>query len=126
MEHFITYKKFNDIALAQELADVLNRHEIPYEINEESTLFNPTFYADETAKDYAVKINANDFIKVNEILKVEESKSIDTAEVDHYLYDFTNEELLDLISKPDEWSQYDNLLAVKILKERGVNVTENF
>nr|WP_082856117.1 hypothetical protein [Mucilaginibacter sp. L294] len=120
----ITYKKFNDIALANELAGVLEQHAIIYRVEEESTLFNPTFYADETAKDYTVKISADDFIKVNEILKNEEAQSVEAADSDHYLYGFTNEELTDLVSKPDEWSEFDNLLAFKILKQRGVNITE--
>jgi hypothetical protein len=120
----ITYKKFNDAALAGELADVLERNNIPYKVEEESTLFNPTFYADETAKDYAVKISANDFIKLNELLKTGEIENVEAADADHYLYNFTNEELTDLVSKPDEWSQFDNLLAVKILNERGVNITD--
>jgi hypothetical protein len=120
----ITYKKFNDIALANELAGILEQHDITYRIEEESTLFNPTFYADETAKDYAVKISANDFLRVNDIIKTEEAQNVEVADRDHYLYDFTNEELTDLISKPDEWSQFDNLLAVNILKERGVNLTD--
>jgi hypothetical protein len=120
----ITYKKFNDIALANDLAEVLQQHSIDHRVEEQFTSFNPTFYADETAKDYAVKISADDFLKVNEILKAEESQSVAAAETDHYLYDFTNEELTDLVSKPDEWSQFDNLLALKILKERGVNITD--
>lgn len=120
----ITYKKFNDIALANELAGVLEQHDITYRIEEESTLFNPTFYTDETAKDYAVKISADDFTRVHEILKNEETQSVEAADSDHYLYAFTNEELTDLVSKPDEWSEFDNLLAVKILKQRGVNITD--
>ncbi|GGH22240.1 hypothetical protein [Mucilaginibacter phyllosphaerae] len=120
----ITYKKFNDAALANQLAEVLQRHQINYNIVEEATLFNPTFYTDETAKDYAVKISADEFLKVDELLKAEESKSVDATDNDHYLYSFTNDELTDLIAKPDEWSQFDNLLAVKILKERGIYITD--
>jgi hypothetical protein len=87
-------------------------------------LFNPAFNTDETSKDYAVKISAGDFIRVNEILKSEEAQSVEAATNDHYLYAFTNEELTDLVAKRDEWSEFDNLLAVKILKERGVNITD--
>ena len=120
----ITYKKFNDIALASELAETLDRHNIKYRVEEESTLFNPAFNTDETSKDYVVQINADDFTKVNEILKNEEAEGVEVAGPDHYLYSFTNDELTDLVSKPDEWSEFDNLLAIKILKERGVNITD--
>jgi hypothetical protein len=120
----ITYKKFNDVGLANELAETLTRHNINYRVEEESTLFNPAFNTDETSKDYVVKINADDFTRVTEILRNEEAESVEATASDHYLYGFTNEELTDLVSKPDEWSEFDNLLAFKILKERGVNITE--
>jgi Rod binding domain-containing protein len=123
-EELITYKKFNDIGLANELTETLGRHNINYRVEENSALFNPAFNTDETSKEYAVKINADDFTKVNEILKSEETESVEAAGTDHYLYSFTNEELTDLVSKPDEWSEFDNLLAIKILKERGVSITE--
>jgi hypothetical protein len=120
----ITYKKFNDLALANDLAETLQKYSITYRIEEESTLFNPSFYADELSKDYAVKINAEDFITVNSILKTEERENINTVDKDHYLYDFTNAELIDLISKPDEWSPFDYQLATKLLNERGVEIND--
>lgn len=40
-------------------------------------------------------------------------------------FEFTNEELIDLVSKKDEWSKLDYLLAQKILKERGQEITHN-
>jgi hypothetical protein len=123
-EELITYKKFNDLALANDLAETLQKHNINYRVEEESTLFNPSFYTDELAKDYAVKINADDFITVNGILKAEEKERINTVNSDHYLYDFTDVELMDLISKPDEWSPFDCQLATKILNERGVDVND--
>ncbi|MFY8036838.1 MAG: hypothetical protein ACOVMQ_06705, partial [Cyclobacteriaceae bacterium] len=46
-------------------------------------------------------------------------------EKDYYLYSFTDEELFDLISKQDEWSEMDFYLAKKILTERGKDVSES-
>jgi hypothetical protein len=106
------------------LAGMLDRHGIVYEIEEQSSLFNPTFYADETAKDYEVKISPDDFIRVSELLKAEDTESVEAADSEHYLFKFTNEELKDLLGKPDEWSSFDYLLALKILKERGVEMNE--
>ena len=46
---------------------------------------------------------------------------MDVLNVDssHYLYSFSEEELLDILLKPDEWSVFDFELSRKILKERG-------
>ena len=81
----IAYKKFNDVGLANELAETLSRHNINYRVEEESTLFNPAFNTDETSKDYVVKINADDFTRVNLILRNEEAESVEAAGSDHYL-----------------------------------------
>jgi len=120
----ITYQKFNDAGLAEQLAEVLTKHGIAYKIEEQSFSFNPTFYADETAKDFAVKINAGDFERVNELLQTESAEEIKEVDDEHYLFKFTNEELTELVAKRDEWSAYDYQLALKILKERGVEMNE--
>jgi ATP-dependent Lon protease len=123
---FITYQKFNDIALANELAELLEQHSIIYRIEEDSLTFNPSFALnDELSKEYAVKISAGDFEQVNELLKQDASENIDAAEKDYYLFDFTDEELKDVIAKADEWNAFDVQLARKLLAERGKAVSDD-
>ncbi len=125
--NFITYQRFNDIALANNLADILQRHNIEYTIEEESLTFNPTFVLNnELANEYAVKIKSEDFEQVNQLLVEEEATNIDEVEVDYYLFKFTNDELIDLITKADEWSAFDYLLAQKILTERGITINDKY
>lgn len=40
----------------------------------------------------------------------------------YYLFDFSNHELMDLLRKNNEWSSFDQELALWILKERGREV----
>ena len=40
------------------------------------------------------------------------------------MFSFTNEELIEILSKPDEWSRQDFLIARKILEERGQHIKE--
>ena len=124
---FITYQRFNDIALPNNLADILQRHSITYTIEEESLTFNPTFVLNnELANEYAVKIKSEDFEQVNQLLVEEETTNIDEVEADYYLFKFTNDELIDLITKADEWSAFDYLLAQKILTERGITINDKY
>ncbi len=59
---FITYQRFNDPALANELAEQLDKRHIKYYVAEESQTVNPLFALNkEVSIEYAVKINANDF-----------------------------------------------------------------
>lgn len=121
---FITYQKFNDAALANELAELIKQHDIPYSVEEESAVFDPTFSYNPLAKDYAVKIRKRDFQILNQLLKEEESKNIGDIDKDYYLFSFANDELMEVITKADEWSAFDIVLARKILTDRGINISE--
>jgi hypothetical protein len=51
------------------------------------------------------------------------SSDLSQVDPDHYLFGFTNEELLALLAVPDEWSEFDYQLAIIILKDRGHEVS---
>jgi len=122
---FITYQKFNDPALADELAGQLEQHGIAYQIEEQSLTFNITFVLnDPLQKEYAVKIKSADFEKVNQLLKDDENKNIEDVDKDYYLFSFTDDELIDVVTKADEWSAFDVVLARKLLTERGKDISE--
>jgi hypothetical protein len=121
----IAFKSFNDVALANALTELLDHHNILYEVKESSLTFNPSFVNNtELSKEYTVKIKSGDFTKVNQLLNDNETDDINHVEKDYYLFDFTNDELLDILAKADEWSSFDYQLARKILTERGVDVND--
>ncbi len=115
---FITYQKFNDVALANALAELLEANNVKYFLEEEAPTFNPAFsYAD--TKEYILKVQPDDFEQVNNLLKKNANENIGEVESDYYLLSFTNQELLDVISKADEWNAFDVQLARRLLAERG-------
>lgn len=44
---------------------------------------------------------------------------------EHYFNNFTNEELIEVLQRKDEWSQFDVDLAKQMLTKRGVNLSED-
>lgn len=123
MPELLTFRKFNDIALATNLADVLAEHNIEYLLEESPDLFNPSFATrTEMSREYWVKINSDDFERANQILEEHESRFVEDVEPDHYLFGFDNDELMEIMNKPDEWSPFDHALAKKILKDRGITI----
>jgi hypothetical protein len=119
---FITYQIFNDPALADALAEQFENHHIKYLIVDESLPDNP--YVNRGGKAFAVKIKNADFKKANLLLKEDESEAITEIGKDYYLYSFTDDELMEVIIKADEWSPFDFVLARKILAERGKNMSD--
>jgi hypothetical protein len=102
----------------------LDKHDIPYRIEENSPSFNPTFINNELTKEYEVKIKSEDFTRVNQLLKDQANEDINQVEKDYYLFDFTNEELMEILTKADEWGSFDYQLARKILTDRSVEVND--
>ncbi|HTE00912.1 MAG TPA: hypothetical protein VK668_16585 [Mucilaginibacter sp.] len=121
---FITYQKFNDAALANALAEHLDDAGIEYYIEEESSGFDPSMVMSNSPIDYVVKIKGEDFEQVTQLIKEAESNNIEGIEDDYYLYEFTDEELMEILVKADEWSALDYVLAQKILAKRGKSLTE--
>jgi hypothetical protein len=117
----LTFQQFNDRGLAEILTSVLYENNIPYIIEEDSLTFNPSFVLnDELSKVYNVKISPNDFTRATQLLQENEDQSTEEIDKDYYLFQFTNDELMEVLEKADEWSSFDYVLAEKILKERGV------
>lgn len=71
-----------------------------------------------------VKIKSEDFELVNNILKEEELKNVDAIDKDYYLFRFTDDELMDVLIKADEWNAFDVVLARKLLAERGKIISD--
>jgi hypothetical protein len=50
---------------------------------------------------------------------------LDEVDKDYYLFSFSDAELAEIISRPDEWGHLDYQLAQKILKERGKGIDDS-
>ncbi|QEC76649.1 hypothetical protein [Mucilaginibacter ginsenosidivorax] len=121
----ILYKRFNDAALANALVDVLEEGDIEYDMEESTPSFDPGFRSNDLTVEYSIKINPGDFERANQLLNDKEQENVNHVDKDHYLFDFTDAELTDVLAKADEWSPFDYQLARKILIDRGVAISEN-
>lgn len=119
---FITFQKFNFKEDAVELASFLREKEIEYRIEDSSSGLDGNFGNTEFTKDCLIKLQQKDFEKADELLLQLSSRLIETVDSTHYLFDFTNEELKEIIVKKDEWNHFDYLLAQRILSERGEEI----
>jgi hypothetical protein len=120
---FITYKKFSEPERAIALTDLLSSQGIEFHLTEDRESLD-SLYGDKLLnKQFFVKIKKEDFAKADTILLTESAKELETVEKDHYLFSFTDEELFDILTKPDEWNEFDYQLAKKILLERGKDIS---
>lgn len=119
-ETYLTFQKFNDIELANEIAERLKQNDIECFVQDnQGKFFDPSFANNSVEADIAIKLKPDDFIKANKALEDYYKKHLDTVDKDYYLFEFSDTELIDIISKPDEWGKFDYQLAQKILKDKG-------
>jgi len=122
-EEFLMFQKFNSESQAIDFGSLLNENKIEFLIENISINFDPILSNNEFGKEYCVKIKKDDFEKANEILREKAKTEINEVRDDYYLLSFSDEELIDVIEKSDEWNKFDVELAQKLLKERGNEIT---
>lgn len=120
---FITFQKFNTKNDAIELIDFLETNHIEYVFEDTSLSYDPTFSNNGLEKEFRIRIKQQDFDKVEELLRSFSDVDIDEVEPSYYLLQFTDEELMEVIAKSDTWSPFDYALALKLLKNRGKDLS---
>ena len=123
-DQFVTFQKFTNVEEAEALKRILDEHQIAVELVDSSPNFDITFSGNTLQNEVRLKIRQSDFEKANALLEAQAEKEIAAYPDDHYLYEFEDGELMEILEKPDEWSKEDHMLALKILKDRGKEITE--
>lgn len=118
-----TFQKFNDAALADVIAEKLQTQGIDYEITNEAPLLDKTFIGNDLGSNIHLKIDPADFNRAHVILEEYYQSQLQNIDPDYYLLHFSNQELLEILQKPDEWGYMDYALAKKLLADRGEEVT---
>ncbi len=105
--------------VAEEMGKVLEREGIPFEIIQTRKYFDPSFAFNKVDPDINLRLRPEDFSRGREVLEAYYSELVGNTDADYYLFKFTDAELFDIVSKPEEWGIFDHALARKILDDRG-------
>ncbi len=119
---FSVFKKFPTIEQANEIASLLEENNIQVTLVNNSPALDITFSGNTLQNEFELKILPKDFEKAISILNNEVDISLDQLDKNHYLFEFSVSELFDILLKPDEWSEFDFLLARKILESKGEKI----
>lgn len=121
MEEFVTYRHLNSQESAEEIVELFNKNSIETRL-EKSRPSRIT--AKNFLENFVLKIRPSDFEKANALLLARIKEAFEHAGEDYYLYEFTDDELTDILLKRDEWAEFDFLMAQHLLKQRGKEITE--
>lgn len=126
MSEFSIFRRFNDIDAATEMKEAFQANGLKCKLIYDFLSTDITLPSKPTlAKEFQLMILSTDFETANKILEEKADEVLNCVNSDHYLFDFNNAELIEVLQKPDEWTPLDYKLARKILKDRGKDVDEN-
>lgn len=120
MDDFGIYRTFIDKQLASEINMILETGGISTKLIDNSPSFDISFANNPIDREIQLLIKQTDFTYADELLANTGEEKVDK---DHYLFDFSSDELYEILAKPDEWSQIDYKLSQKILIDRGEEIT---
>ena len=89
-------------------------------IIEDTSFSKDVFGSAGVTQEFLVKVNKQHYDRAVKFVQSYLVIEVQKIESDYYLFDFSNEELYELLATKHEWSRFDVLLAKKILKDRGL------
>jgi hypothetical protein len=120
MEEFIEYQRFLSIEDATPFIELLDVNQIPFKIDDYAMRFDLA----------ATSINPLEggvVIQVREIDKDKVDKlnqrSEDTPVNDHYMYSLSDNDIIDAVVNPGDWTKDEHVLAKEIFKQRNLKPT---
>lgn len=122
MNEFITYKQFEDEIDAEEFIQLLKENSILYEVEKAELKFR--LLEEPLDNTVTVKVQPEDFKKVEQ-LQDKYDTEVMAENSDHYLYTFSDKDIIAILVSPSKWKSLEVKIAKKIANERGIQVTAN-
>lgn len=124
MEELIKYKAFQNLEDFEEFKDILSAQNIQFDTED----YPINYIADKTNNnfnhEYVIKLKKDDFEKADKLqIEIAETE-IKNVDPDYYLFDYSIDELRNIIKEKDAWNSFDVTLAMKILRDKGVELSE--
>lgn len=116
---FVTFQRFLLKEQAMHVAQALKEEHIDFMLTQQANALESPFVPNQLPKAYVLKLRAMDFPRANQLLERLAQRQLLELPSDYYLFSFSDQELLDILHKPDEWGKLDYVLAQHLLRERG-------
>ena len=122
---FVVFRKYSSLQQAKEVSAILKENGIEIHFTDNIPQVDSNVMGTSYSIEYEVKIKPSDFTKAEKILSENAEKQINQLEKDHYIFSFSDEELYEILLKPDEWNEMDYAMAKKILETKGKSIDES-
>ena len=125
MADFDVFKSFYSEEQALSYQQLLSEKGIVARIEKKRPILDKIYIGEGTEAEIYLMLKGADFKAANAIIDEWVNNNLDNIDSDYYLFSFSDNELMAIIQKPDEWSNQDVILARKLLSDRGRVVSDN-
>jgi hypothetical protein len=120
---FATYSRFLSQEDATMLTDILTDLQIPYKIEKEINQVASVFMGETPESVIEVKIQQQDFPKVNDVFVNQAKQDFIHPDFEHYFSSYSENELTGVLAEPNEWNTYDLEIARLFLLQKNPEAT---
>ncbi len=125
MQELLVFQTYGSYDQAHTIAAALNANSIPTEVVQNVRRLDASIIGQSYEDQFILRIPAPDFPRANEILSELTKFNADDISKDDPLFKLTNDELLDVVAKPDEWGIDNYNVALALLEKRNVTIPDN-
>ncbi len=120
MEEFIEYQRFSTLEDATLLIDLLDVNQIPFKIDDSAMRFDMAATSiNPLESGIVIQIREIDKDKVDRLSQ----RSAETPVNDHYMYSLSDNDIIDAVVNPEDWTKEEHILAQEIFKQRNLKPT---
>lgn len=113
-------RQFHDKEAMLDFCGLLRENNVPFSLDDNSQRFDVTFANDASRRFYIVRVAQEDLEKARAVANEHDRQVIDALSPDYYLFDFSATELMEILNRQDEWSDFDVALARRRLAEMDI------
>jgi len=121
-EEFLPFHTFSDSQSADEFVEQLKAAGINFRVEKISPILDAIIIGTSSEPGIVIKVNPKDFNRAHAYFENFFDQQVNTIENDYFLFDLSDTELQDILTKPDEWGYLNYRLAQKILTDRGYSI----
>ena len=120
MEGFSEYLRFSTLNDAAILIDLLDVNQIPFKIDDSATHFDMTATSITPPENgIVIQIRETDKDKVDKLNQKNAEKPVN----DHYMYSLSDNDIIDVVVNPEDWTKEEQVLAQDIFRKRNIKLT---
>jgi len=118
-----TFQRFDTQAAAEVVKHFLETEGIPVEIENVPGVLDSNFIGQQYGNNVFLKIPQEDFNRARQLLIDHTQVDLGSVDKNYMLFSLSNEELEEVLAKPEEWGAYNYNVAKAILQQRNVTIS---